>query len=272
MSKDVATTKNNAVAAAGGFDYGNDAGTGFEGTTGKDLSIPFLGVLQSNSPQVEDNSPEGSQPGMLFNTVTGALLAGSKGQPFLPVHYEHAFVEWTPRDKGGGFVASYAPDSDVVKGELAKLEKGRVQGKIILPNGNELIETHYAYGLLLDEAGASSEGFAVVSFTSTKIKPFRDWKTAMYLLKGKPPLFANRAVIRTIKQKNEKGTFYNFDIQPLKGGNWKDSLINPVSEKTLLDEARDFREMVLSGIAKPAYETQNSTGDSGNGNPDDAPF
>ncbi len=37
------------------YDYGDDAGAGFEGTKGSDLSVPFLGVLQANSPQVEDN-------------------------------------------------------------------------------------------------------------------------------------------------------------------------------------------------------------------------
>jgi hypothetical protein len=270
MAKEVATSKKNEIAAStADLDYGADAGVGFEGTKGSDLSIPFLGVLQSNSPQVEDDS-SGAKAGQLINTVTGELIDGAKGVTFLPVHKEQAFVEWIPRDKGGGFVAMHAFDSDVVK--AAKQAAGGARtGKLVLSNGNELIETYYVYGLMLNSEGTASEGFGVISFSSTKIKPYRDWTTSMFTLKGRPPMFANRGVIKTIKQKNEKGSYFNFKIEPLKA-TWKDSLIHPVAERELLEEAKGFRDMVISGMARANFEQQNATGDSGNGNPEDAPF
>lgn len=272
QSKAVATTpKGGAVAA---YDYGADAGAGFEGTSGADLSIPFISILQSNSPQVEEDSDR-YKPGMLVNTVTGDIIDADvakhgAGQPFLPVHKETAYVEWVPRDSGGGFVGLHDPNGEVVKKAIAANGGSRI-GKLTLDNGNELIETHYIYGLLLDEAGETTTGFAVVSFTSTKIKPYRDFTTAMYTLKGRPPMFANRAVLKTVKQKNEKGSFFNFKIEPLKGS-WSESLINPATEAALLEEAKGFRDMVTSGMARAAFETQNSTGDGGNGSSEDPPF
>lgn len=270
----VATIAATAVAtAAGDYNYGEDAGAGFEGTTAKDLSIPFLGILQSNSPQIDGDKPvEGAKPGMLINTVTGELIDGDKGQPFIPVHYDRAFVEWVPRNKGGGFVALHDVNSELVKAELKKQEAAKQRGKIILGNGNELIETEYCYVVTLDADNVTPTGFAVLSLTSTKLTPFRKFKTSLFMLKGKPPIFVNRAILRSEKQKNDKGTFYNAKFVPT-GSDWKTSLIpNNAAHKELIEEAKSFRAMVLSGMAKAAFETQNVAGDTGSGNADDAPF
>ncbi len=266
----VATT----AGVPAGHDYGDDAGSGFEGTTAAELSVPFLGILQSNSPQVENEDPEGSKSGMLFNTVTRELTEGAAGQIFLPCHREQAFVEWVPRADGGGFVGLHDPNGEVVKEAIANND-GKRFGKLAVGD-NELAETHYMYGLLLEEDGLSSNGFAVISFTSTKIKPYRDWVTAMYTLKGKPPLFANRARIRTVKQTNDHGTFHNFRIDPF-GKTWRESLINPKVQGDLLTEAREFRKMVISGMAKAAFETERVAGDptsgaGGAGSGEDPPF
>lgn len=271
MTKEVATTKAAGVPAT--FDYGDAAGAGFEGTTSKDLSIPFIAVLQSNSPQVEDKLVDGAESGMLFNSVTQELTKGDVGIPFIPVHYEEAYVEWVPRTKGGGFVAVHAMDSEIVKKVLASYGGKKPRERVTLPNTNELIETAYVYGLTTDAEGSTITGFAVVSFTSTKLKPYRDWKTQMYLLTGKPPLYANRAVLKTVKQKNEKGTYYNYAIKPLKG-DWRVSLINPAVEAELLVAAKNFRESVVSGAAKADFNQQNVAGGAANDGQtgDDAPF
>lgn len=247
----VAVPENKALAVAEG--YGEYAGQGFEGTSGSDLAIPFLGILQSNSPQVEDNSPEGSKAGQFFNSVTRELVDGEVGIVVQPVYMEHAYVEWTPRTKGGGFVGMHSADSEVVKAALAaaggdkftKLQSGE----------NDLIETHYVYVLILDEKGEETQGFALISFSSTKIKPYKNWLTAMRMLKGKPPLFANRAVLKTVKQKNEKGTFFNFQIDPL-GKTWLGALIPPTSK--LLPEALEFVKMIKSGMARADFSKQNT--------------
>ena len=263
----VAEVKNNAVATAGDYDYGADSGVGFEGTTANDLSIPFIGILQSNSPQVEQEV-EGAKPGRLINTVTGEIM---DEQAFIPVHYDRAYVEWTPRDKGGGFVGLHDPNGELVK-QMVEKHKGQ-KGKIILANGNELIETEYCYCLLLDKDAKTVTGFAVLSLTSTKLTPFRKFKTSLFMLKGKPPLFVNRAILKTDKQKNDKGTFFNAKFVPAVGADWRSSLIpNNADHKELIEEAKSFREMVLSGVAKADFARSNAAGDTGSGNTEDAPF
>lgn len=257
MSKNEVATIEEDKKAVAVLDYGDESGSGFETMTNDDMSVPFLAILQSNSPQVEEKDPEGAEPGKLFNTVTRELTAGDQGVVFLPVHFERAYVEWVPRNKGGGFVGLHDPESDVVKKAIEDND-GKKFGKLHVGD-NELIETKYMYGLVLDDAGKEVQGFAVISFTSTKIKPFNDWVTGMRLVKGKPPMFANRARLKTVKQKNEHGTFHNFRIEPLHN-TWADSLIHPKDEADLLTEAREFRKLVTSGMARAAFETERAAG------------
>lgn len=249
--KDVANKP--AAGALTAFDYGADAGTGFEGVKGKDLSIPFITLLQANSPQVEKNDPEGSKSGMIMNSVTHQLIEGKVGQPFLPCYREDLYMEWTPRDSGGGLVDRHVPDSDVVKKAIATADKKFA--KLRLSNGNDLVETYNVYGLTLATDGVTVEGFAVVSCSSTKITPFKKWYTNMFMIKGRPPLYAHRAIIKSVSDKNKKGqSYFNFDFVPLLGTT-KASLINPSENAELLTEAKEFREMVISGAAKADFST-----------------
>ena len=263
----VADSKGKALAA---YNYGEESGEGFEGTSASDLSIPFISILQPLSPQVLDNNPVGSLAGMFYNTVTHELTDPKKGFNFLPCHKEVAYVEWIPRLQGGGFVGIHETNSDVVKAAIAAND-GKKFGKLSTGT-NDLIETFYMYGLILDDDGITPESFAVLSFTSTKIKPFRDWITSMYTLKGRPPMHANRATLRTVSETRPGGTSFNFVVSPLKA-TWVESLIDPKKNKDLLQEARDFREMVLSGMARAAFDTEQSTGgDASGGDEDNAPF
>lgn len=260
MGKEVATTKGatGTAVATGGYDYGENSGVGFEGTTRDDLSIPFLNILQSNSPEVEEKLIDGAESGMIFNTVTKELV--KEGVVFQPVETVESWVEWKPRIQGGGFVKIHEPTSDVVVNLLR--ENGGSRIPPVGPDGkrvpfkvgqNELVETYYVYGLLLGEDGLEVNGFGVISFNSTKIKPYRDWKTSMYLLKGKPPLFANRARITTVRQKNDAGSYYNFTIRPF-NGTWAESLLDPST--TTFKEGVAFYEMVKAGDASADFKNE----------------
>ncbi len=282
MSKNqVAPMKPAGVPAA--YDYGKMAGAGFENTSGKDLNVPFITVLQSNSPQVEDKDPKGAESGMLFNTVTREMWVANAaddapGLPFLLCHYDTAYVEWVPRDSGqpGGFVGLHDPNGPIVKEAIEASETGF--GKLAYGK-NELVETTYGYGLSLNPEGTHSIGFGVLSFSSTKLKPFRNWLTAIWTIKGtdpknRPPSFCYRSIIRTVKQKNDFGTFYNFRVDPW-AKTWVQSMMDPSVEGALLKEADDFREMVISGMAKADFAKERSadgSGTAGGGDGEDAPF
>lgn len=248
-------SKETAVAVAtdqvpSTYDYGEYGRAGFEEMKSSDLSLPFISLLQPMSPQVD--AEQGIHPGMLFNTVTGQAISGKEGITFIACHKEVNFIEFVKRENGGGFIAAH-PEGSPVIADAIKLNKGKRAAKYTLANDHELIETHSVYGLILNAEGSEVEGFAVITFTSTKIKPCRNWMTALYTIKGRPPIFAARSVIKTEKQQNDKGTFFNYKIEPLRG-DWVKSLLNPVTEKHLLQEALTFREAITSGAAKASYE------------------
>lgn len=258
MAKDVAKTGSTAVAA-GGFDYGDMSHAGFEDTTIKDLSIPFVALLQSLSPEVEDQTVEGAKAGDLLNTVTKELIP----QPLnlIPVYREESWVCWKPRHEGGGLRGRLEPDSKEVADILKANGGSRIppkgsDGKTIPfkdKDGNDVIETHYVYCLILGEDLVTVEGYCVMPFSSTKIKVYKDWMTALYTQKGRPPIFANRAAVSTTKQKTEGGSFFNFNISPSMS-TWRESLINPGEQAELLKEAQEFAQMIDDGLARPDYD------------------
>ena len=83
--------------------FEEDANIGLESIGKGDLAIPFLTILQSNSPQLmEDKS---LRPGMIYDTV---LKKGYEEILVTPCNYEKQYIEWTPREQGGGLVATHS--------------------------------------------------------------------------------------------------------------------------------------------------------------------
>lgn len=258
--KEVAEKKDQLPA---GFDYGEYAGAGFENQDSSDYSIPFLEVLQGQSPELE--TIEAAKPGHIINKVTQDVTAGKDGIVFVPCYTQHVFVEWVPRDAGGGLVNVHELDSDVVAQAKAS---GQRTGKIILENGNELVETFYVYGIQVLEDGTSAQ--AVIAFTSTKIKKYKAWMTKartvqMRLPDGRkinPPLFAHRYRLTTFKDRNKHGEWYNWE-PAFDGENAEAARLAPNSET--FQEATQVLELVRSGQAKADYssQAQEATGSAG---------
>jgi hypothetical protein len=254
-SKEVATIEEPKLpAAAVGYDYGEDAGAGFEKVKSSDLSIPFLNVMQNNSPMVEAGN---AKSGDIVNSVTGETWAGSDGVPFQPCYIEHKYVKWKPRDNGGGILGSFDPEDPYVK--HVKSLNPSDYGKLKTDDGNELIETYYLYSNILNEDGTETGGVAVLAFTSTKITPFKHFQTAMYLIKGKPPIYAFRGRMKTTSEKNDKGQSYKgVEISPLVGTSWVQSLIPPTDPVFL--EGKALKIDVESGKKKADLATQEAGG------------
>jgi hypothetical protein len=241
-----------ALATETDFDYGEYAGVGFEDTGKDDYSIPFLAVLQQMSPELE--TMEAAKAGMLINSVTQDLFKGSEGITFVPCARIHQFVEWVPRTQGGGLVGMHEPGSDVVVAAKERNAGGDF-GKLS-HNGNDLIETYYVYGL---HVVSEDEFYPVcVTFSSTKIKKYKAMMTKANMVQIKlpngrrvnAPIFAHTYSLKTVPEKNNKGSFHNFEIN-FSAGSATPSRIPTSSD--LFQAAVSLNKMVTSGEAKADY-------------------
>ena len=254
------------------FDFTEDAGAGYENQTNADIAIPFLNVLQKGSPQIDaEDSP--FKPGMLYNTVTEEAYKGSEGLTIVPVTTEHVFVEWVPRDNGGGFVGVYKPDSPVVAKAKAESKK---YGKYKTPAGNDLVETFQLYAINADDP----EDFFIIPLTSTKIKPYKTWNTKVKKFNPRPfgincklPMFCHRVKVTTVKEVRGEFTSYTVDFNPLNPASEKDGTKYPAIWNSMIGTkhpaytaAKEFLAAIQSGIARAAYETSSQdVTESGNG-------
>jgi hypothetical protein len=133
------------------------------------MSVPFVRILQSLSPQTKKNDPgyvEGAEEGLFFNTVTKRVYGGAIS--FIPLKFEHVYIEWRPNR--GGFVGYH----DLSNAERLAVEKDF--GKWKTADGNLLQENYVYMGVI---AGYESEGVVVLSLSSSMIKTARDWNRLM---------------------------------------------------------------------------------------------
>lgn len=206
---EVVTQGSTSVATYAGYE--NMESSGFENQDSRDYALPFLTILQGLSPQLEEN--KNLRQGLLFNSVTGEAFDGDAGIRFVPCATKHSFIEYKPRKQGGGFVAEHKLDSEVVKNCLETQEFGKYT-----VGENELVETYQVFGIIDGDDGPCH---AAISFKSMAIKKFKGWMTQartiqIALESGKrisAPLFAHAYRLRTIAEKNAKGSFYNWNIK-----------------------------------------------------------
>lgn len=244
-------------------DYGQNAGAGWENTDAGDFQIPFLNLLQNNSPQCvadEDAYREDAKPGMFFNSVTEQLFDGDVH--FVIALTQHVYVEWGSEESGGGFRGEHALDSDVVAEAKARCENPI---ELTTPEGNDLVETYKVYALLLDDPEAETfSDQVVISFSKTKIKRYKQIMTRLRTIKGsnRIPLFAHRLTMTPTTDTNPSGKKYkNVAITPAIDNDVAASMIVPDGPQAeILEVANALREAVGSGAATADYKSAESGG------------
>lgn len=243
------------------YDYGDQAGAGWEETDADDFSVPFIKQMQSMSPEVDQTEGtyvEGAKPGLFYNTATKELMESFE---FIVAKREHIFIEWVPDN--GGFVGIHQKDSAVVAEATANAVD---RNKLVTPLGNQLIDTFQLYLGILNADGTDVEDFAIMSFTSTKQKPYRDMMTRLRTLKGSKniPLFAHRSKMVPVKQQNKKGEkFFNVSLEPMLGST-QESLLDPNNavHRGILEKAQAFVESLATGERTVKYEAPTASGES----------
>lgn len=206
---DVVEQKANLPVAGSFYDeITQEAGAGFENVQGTDMSIPFLQVVQSTSPQLKKSSPkylEAAKPGMVVNSTTNELFSAEQGLWFVPAYWEKQYTEWVPREKGGGFAGQHGEEiMDQVKSEL---------GRDFLPNGNEIVQAAVFYGLVLDNDGNTMP--AVISMAKTQFKVSKKLLFRLRSFTAKIgdktitnlPMYSMVVNLQTREESNDKGSW-----------------------------------------------------------------
>lgn len=249
------------------FDYGDDSGQGYENQDMSFRKLPMLVVLQANSPQVLESKGK-VHAGAILNTVTGEIL---DEVVVVPAVLDSCFLQFIPRDDGGGFRGRHKTDSKVVKEAIARND-GRAFGKLPVPQPpdktgkpqptHELVENYEMYAITTHNDEIT--GFAVIPFQSTKIKVLRAWNTQIGMFAPKIgtkqfrpreiPMFAHRVKMTTEMESNAKGTYFVPVLSPAMGG---DDLIKSMIGRNdpRYQAAKQLHDEVLAGAAKAAYET-----------------
>lgn len=244
VGTDVVEAKNNLPVSADFLEeLQADSGTGFENVTSADIAIPYYGILQAMSPQVKRGPQKivGAEEGDIFNTVTQEVIKGSDGIVAIPCVFQKAWVEWKPRESGGGFVKQHFDDS------LLPTTRQDEKGNNVLPSGNHLVETAYHYIVRLKEDGSIER--ALISMTSTQLRSSRRWlaqQMALQIRVGEkminPPPFSHSYLMKTQLQQKDSYVWSGWDI----------GHATLLREKGVYDIAKKFARDIQEGLVKVA--------------------
>lgn len=235
-------------SAVGDYDWSQAQGvTGFEGTDSSDLGIPFLLIIQKGSPEIDKTNPQygakkipGAEVGDIINTLSREILykyseEGDKPLHAIPAFHQKAFVEWKPRDSGGGIVATHTDE------RVLQETKRNDKNQDVLPSGNLVVPTSYMFLTLL---GGDEPKKAVLSFTSTQLKKSRQWLNLMMGLKGgsgdkrfQLPMFSHVYAISTTPESNTKGSWFG----------WRIELVEMLKDRALISDMVDYAKQVAGG-------------------------
>lgn len=257
-SKKELKTQNDSMPV---MDFEFESG-GMEGVDKESFAIPFLSILQTNSPQVEEGDPqyiEGAKAGMFYNSVTNECFDGKdEGVVFLPCAFQRRFLRWAPRKSGGGFKGEIMPEQaeamianeEVIRGEDGKLYFPLENGSVDAKKCDYLSDTRSHFGLLYHEDGRPPEQI-LFPLKSTQIKKSKQLMSRLRQARVKnaagdlvmPPTWMNRVVLKTRLESNDDGSWYGlaFDFDGF------------IGDKAVYQLGLDFNKAIMEGEAKANY-------------------
>jgi len=251
MAKELESKKSTEVALP--FNLEQDAALGLEGMSTKDYAIPYLTILQNLSPQVVRGPAQipGASAGDFYNSVTQQIFSGDKGLRVIPCAYQMKWVEWKPREQGGGFVMYH--NSEAIIDQCTR----NTQNFDVLPNGNTVIPTAYYYALIMQEDGSTEK--VIMSLARTQLKKARKWNSIIAGLKLKgtngfytPPMFSHVYLLKSTLEANKVNSWFGWNI----------SNDGPVKTLDVYNEAKEFNKSVKEGAASvkaPDVEQETAT-------------
>lgn len=251
-----------------------DRGAGISNIDPNERKVPFVRILQTNSPECEEGNTKfmpNAKAGLFINTATKQLY---KSLIMIPCARDHKYIEYIPRAIGSGFVGVRKPDDPIVlmlrakQGKFGKLSynvtKRDQQGQAL--DGTEIIESFEVYAIFIDpETGGKFRGIA--SFSSTQIGKYQalvdradsfEYRVADGSV-VKPPFWAHKWIMTTAQEKNKKGSFKGYVLGLLaKKADGSDDL--PIKSFVSMKDplyamGKEFCKFVEAGKAEVDYST-----------------
>ncbi len=200
-----------------------DAETGGHGFTSDDLTLPFVRILQTNSPQVDKNEGayiEGADVGDFLNTATGNTYSGEQGICFVPAAYTLNYTGWWPRETNKGLAHDYGTDKSILE-KCTRNDKNQM----VAPDGTIIVTSALYFGYLVDiESGGSEE--VIVSMQSTQLKKSRGMNSQIQNYKHRvetadgvkfinPRMFFHVFKFTTVPESNEHGKWMGYKVERL---------------------------------------------------------
>lgn len=187
------------------------------------VRFPRLKLLQALSPEVTKGNEKYNKELEVGNLImvsetTTVQIDGEKGIVVVPLSIRKRYVEYTPREQGGGFVASYDSKEE--------MEAGRDPGNDIQPT----IE------FLCIEAGAEEPTPFVITFDSVS-KQVTAGRWAGFINQYKTLVGVKYLITAKQQLNKKKQAYYNFNVQPI---GWVDQV-----QKQLAD--------TLTGTMEPLF-------------------
>jgi|TARA_R100000353_G_scaffold172971_1_gene138813 hypothetical protein len=241
--KQVAKKSNSGIANLSDDLILANAGKGLQNISNDDITIPRLAIIQSGSPQrkkKDEKYIDGADEGMIFNTVTNELYKDSL--EIIPCGYRKTYVEWVPREKGGGLVAVHdlKPDGSTTDPKTRKTMLGE----------NQIVDTAEHFVLVKTKDGFSP---AVLTMTSSNLGVSRKWNTLLKMkrlnVKGQTveaPSFLYVFKLSTIEAENDLGNWYKYKIEE----------IGQVESKEIFKDGEKLADSVSTGKVKASEPTE----------------
>lgn len=223
-----------------------------------DLAIPFLRVLQSNSPQVLRGNAKyikGSEAGMILDTVSGDVFSGETGVLIVPVSYTPSYIEWRIREKEGGIVKDHGANRPNIRTERDDKNRDRVLNAAGQMTDTQIVRSGLYYIFLLDEETGDFKPYAF-PLSGTQLKKAKQWNTRMQQLRAtkadgstfNPAPFYMAYRLKTKSESNSKGSWFGVEIEPE-----TETLKLPYGAAVYL-AAREYRGSVAAGEVKVKNE------------------
>lgn len=238
----------------------------------QDQIIPFTRILQPLSPQVQEGNTAytpGAKPGMFHNAATNSLLDGTKGLHVIHIAHRYNYVEWIPRNEGGGFVKDWREDEKGWQDLCEPAERIAYQPKT--RDGHVISRARHFYIYQVDLETGEVET-AILPFATTSLRVAKAWSSMMgnapkVRVNGSavvPPYHYYIYHVTAERVTNAKGTWYLPKIKHHIIDNKYQTIFDAPNGQLIWQMATEFKEALREGNIQAAsegnFDTENSNG------------